>query len=218
MMEKAKKKSRAHTRYMNKAGIRVPGVTTITGTEAKPALVKWANKLGIEGIDSSKYVDELAKIGTLAHYMAECFITEKDPDFKDYSPDQIAVAETCMIKFYDWIEKHDFGLIGSELQLVSEKHQYGGTCDIYCKLDGIYTLIDLKTSKGLFPEHGTQVCAYAELLKENGMIVDEIKILRIGRSETEGFEIKEIFNRELQIEKFLALKRVYDINKILRKK
>ncbi|MBD3393661.1 MAG: hypothetical protein GF410_16730, partial [Chitinivibrionales bacterium] len=67
----AAKKGKVHTRYYNKAGKQVPGTTTITGVMNKSALVKWANGLGLRGIDVKNYVDELATIGTLAHYMIE---------------------------------------------------------------------------------------------------------------------------------------------------
>ena len=67
MADKLKKASRAHTRYYTTDGTLVPGSTTITGLLNKPALVKWANNLGLQGIDSSKYVDKAARVGTLIH-------------------------------------------------------------------------------------------------------------------------------------------------------
>ena len=48
--------------------------------------------------------------------------------------------------------------------------------------------MDLKTSKALFPEHMFQVAAYHSLLMENGYRVDGVRLLRVGRSEDEGFE------------------------------
>ena len=41
---------RAHQRYKIEDGTIVPGVTTVVGILNKPALVPWANKLGLEGI------------------------------------------------------------------------------------------------------------------------------------------------------------------------
>jgi ketopantoate reductase len=63
------KKSRAHIVYKTPDGKRVPGVTTITGMLDKPGLVKWANNLGLQGIDSTEHVKNLARIGTLAHLL-----------------------------------------------------------------------------------------------------------------------------------------------------
>ena len=67
MKDKLKKASKAHIRYKLKDGTVVPGATTITGLLNKPFLITWANRLGLEGIDSTKYRDAAADIGTLAH-------------------------------------------------------------------------------------------------------------------------------------------------------
>ena len=67
-------RSKVHTVYKTGDSIRVPSVTTILGVLSKPALIPWANRLGLQGIDSSKYVDRLATIGTLAHYWIESYI------------------------------------------------------------------------------------------------------------------------------------------------
>ena len=76
--DKLKKMSTAHTRYKTSDGQIVPGASTITGLLNKPMLVKWANNLGLQGIDSSKYTDKAASIGTLIHYLVECHITKKE--------------------------------------------------------------------------------------------------------------------------------------------
>lgn len=66
MKDKLRKASKAHVKYRTKDKVLVPGVTTITNLLNKPYLIKWANDLGLEGIDSTKYRDEAADIGTLA--------------------------------------------------------------------------------------------------------------------------------------------------------
>jgi len=69
--QKIRKRAKAHQRYRTSDGTIVPGVTTVIGILNKPALVKWANDLGLRGIDSASYVDETARIGTLAHEMVQ---------------------------------------------------------------------------------------------------------------------------------------------------
>ncbi|MBA7569795.1 hypothetical protein ES708_11536 [subsurface metagenome] len=59
----------AHIIYRTRSGQSVPGVTTILSVLNKPALVPWANRMGLQGIDVAKYVDDKAAIGTLAHYL-----------------------------------------------------------------------------------------------------------------------------------------------------
>lgn len=67
-------RAKPHTIYRTADGKRVPGVTTVLGIMNKPALVKWANTLGLQGIDSSAYVDETARVGTLAHEMIQEYL------------------------------------------------------------------------------------------------------------------------------------------------
>ncbi len=197
-------KTKAHTRYRNANGDIVPGVTTILGVLNKPYLVKWANNLGLEGIDSSKYVDHLARIGTLAHHMVECDLKGETPDTSDYSQDEISKAENSLISYYNWKERNSFVVIFSEARLVSEVYQYGGTIDCLAKIysgplgcAGKYVLIDFKTSKAIYDEHAFQLAAYRQLalekLNPNPLVadhieVDESRIVRIGRTEDEGFE------------------------------
>jgi hypothetical protein len=207
-------KTKAHTQYRLKDGTRVPGVTTILGVLNKPALVPWANRLGLQGIDSTKYVDDKAEIGTCAHYLIECDVKGVDPDLSDYSPRTVSLAENGLLKWLDW-KPSDFTLVGSELQLVSEQYRYGGTCDIVCTSQGKTMLVDIKTSgSGVWPEMKHQVCAYEMLLLEHGYIIDEIWILRVGRDDTEGFDAVKVYNWETHRKVFLHCRELYDLIKV----
>ena len=214
-------KSTAHQIYKLKDGTRVPGCTTITGVMNKPALVRWANNLGLKGIDSSKYVDDLASIGTLAHKLVENHINTFlkgpiDADFKDYTANQMSLAENAVLKFFTWEKENKVEYLKSELQMVSEKHRFGGCCDIYAKLNGKATLIDLKTAKGVYGEHFTQVAGYKLLLEENGYPVEDVRILRIGREEVEGFDDVSVPLIEKHQERFLVCLQLYNLNKQLK--
>ena len=191
-LEKAAGKAgKAHIRYKNKRGHIVPGVTTILSIIAKPALIRWSNQLGLNGIDSTAYVDETAKIGTLAHEMIQAHLGGNPVDFGAYSRDQINAAENALLSYYEWERRQNSGAIQTiaiELPLVSEMYQFGGTIDWYGKIGNGHWLIDIKTAKGLYPEHTMQVAAYYQLLEENGYKVDGVRLLRVGRSEDEGFD------------------------------
>jgi len=210
-------KTQAHPKYLLEDGSRVVGVTTVLSVMAKPALKFWANKLGLDGISISKYVDNLADIGTLCHKMVENYINNVETDFSDYSPNQRDKADNAFIKFLEWEKENEFTPIDSELRLVSEKYKFGGTCDIYAKLNGKLTLIDLKTSKACYSEQHTQVAAYSHLLQENGKEVEDVRILRIGRDETEGFEDIKIQAIDLHWRRFKHCLALYEINKRLKR-
>lgn len=213
---KALNKNKAHTRYKNAEGKIVPGATTILSVLNKPALVKWANNLGLQGIDSNSYVDSMATIGTLAHYMIECYLKKETPDLSEYSPAEISLAENSVLKFHEWEKSHTYELIFSEMNLVSEQYQYGGCLDIYWILDGKYTLTDLKTCKAIYSEQHTQLSSYRHLLIENGYPVDECNILRIGRDESEGYEFINSSNIDLHFERFKHCLAIYNLNKALK--
>ena len=192
-MEKTTKKSRAHIQYKLADGTKVPGVTTILNILAKPALVPWANRLGLQGIDVGKYVDEKADIGTCAHYLIHCDLTGETPDLSEYSPSTVDAAENGFLKWLDWKKGKKIEAVESELPLVSEFRKYGGTIDIYCLLDGVPTLIDIKTSgSGIYPEMRYQVAAYRVLLIDSGRHGHQALIIRVGRDDTEGFQVERV--------------------------
>lgn len=195
-----KKRSKAHQRYRLADGTIVPGVTTILGVLNKPALVKWANNLGLQGIDSSAYVDETAKIGTLAHEMVQEYLGGPEWDRTAYNPGQIDLAENAVLSFYEWERQNvdSFETIFIEEQFVSERFRFGGTVDFFGKFNGRKWLVDFKTCKALYPEHVFQTAAYWRLLLDAGHDIDGVRILRIGRSEDEGFDDKIISFPELE--------------------
>ncbi len=214
-MDKLKKSSRAHTVYKLKDGTRVCGVTTILSVLAKPQLIKWANNLGLQGIDSSKYTDAAARIGTLAHYMVQCHLTKEEPNFDEYSKDEIDQAENALISFFEWAKGHDIKPIFTEKALVSDIYGYGGTIDCYAEIDGKRGLIDFKTGKAIYSEMIIQLAAYKELLNENGYPVDNVRIIRIGRTEDEGFDERVVTDLRNHWWMFEHLLRVYELKKLI---
>ena len=211
------KKAKAHTVYKNKDGQRLPGVTTITGQLDKPALIKWANNLGLQGIDSAKYTDHLAEIGTLAHDMTACYLRGVECDTSEYTTKQIDQAENSCLSFYEWEKDSKLEPILIEQPLVSEEYQFGGTIDFYGKCNIAQELIDLKTGKAIYPEMWYQVAGYRILLREQGYKVDGCRILRIGRDETEGFDDPVKADTTIQEQIFLSLLELYNLKKLERR-
>ncbi len=216
MADALKKASKAHTIYKTEDGKRVPGATTITGLLNKPGLIKWANQLGLEGIDSSTYTDKAARIGTLAHQMVQDHLQGNETDTTDFSAMEIDKASNSFLSYLHWEEGHKVEPIICEEPMVSEKNRYGGTVDCYCLLDGVPTIVDFKTGSGIYNEYFVQVAAYRELLVENGYPVEQIKILRIGRDETEGFEERTVTDSRDWFEIFENLLRVHYLKKKLK--
>lgn len=222
--------------YKNENKKQVPSVTTILGVLDKPALKIWANNIGLQGIKMSEYVDDKALIGTLAHYIIECYIKNIQPNFAEFNAtdEQIEQAKKCADKFFEWENcQAEFIPIASELHLVSEKYQYGGTTDCISILNGKLTLVDFKTSNAVYDEGRQQVSAYKNATNENFEIIkpklqelgrnfNEIEqciILRIGRDENEGFEYIEVPDNVLDIgfDIFLDCLSIYNKKKLFNK-
>ena len=197
MKEKIPAKVKAHTRYKLKDGSRVPGITTVLNLRAKNALVKWSNDLGLRGISVGAYVDDLADIGTLAHAFITDHLTGQETDISDYSPNQVSLAENSVLSFWEWEEDHKIEeVFFCERPLVSEIHRFGGTLDIYAKVNGKREIIDLKSGSGIYNEAVWQVATLKVLLEENGFPVDGTRIVNIPRAETEAFLEKTVSQKE----------------------
>lgn len=206
--------TKIHQVYKNKNGIAVPGVTTILGMLDKPALLHWAWDLGIKGEDYRKVRDKAGNIGTIAHYLIECHVNKLEPDLSEYSPKNVETAQMAFEAYLEFAAKNDVVIISTEMQLVSNKYNYGGTIDCYCKLNGKYALLDFKTSSGLYPEMRCQVSAYENLLLENGYPVEEVHLLRIDKEKGE-FHHHRIDNTKKEWTLFKLLAKAYPLKKAI---
>jgi hypothetical protein len=214
-MSAVEKRSRAHQRYKTSDGRPAVGVTTVLSQMNKPCLVAWANKLGLQGIDSTKYVDALARIGSCTHYLVECDAKGITPKLGDFTANEIETAKKSFQKWINWRSQNKFELVESELNLVSDAFQFGGTCDIYAIINGTPTVLDIKTSKICYSEQRTQVIAYMRLMIENKKPVTDARIIRIGRDENEGFEDILVGAHDLHWKRFKACLALYWANKNL---
>lgn len=181
-------KTEAHQRYQGENGEQYPGVTTVLGILDKPGLVKWANNLGLQGIDSFRFTSERGEIGTLLHDMVMCYFAGRKPDTLDYSANQIKQAEHSMALFHKWRITYNVRPLLIEKHLVSKTYCYGGTLDLYATLtiggQDFNELIDFKTSAGFYPAHFAQIAAYRNLLIENGYAVENCRVVRLAPDPT----------------------------------
>lgn len=211
-------KTKIHTVYKNQAGDRVPSVTTILSVLAKPALIEWAWRMGTEGKDFKAVRDQAGDIGSLVHMMILADLKGEKLDLSEYSPSDVDKAETCLIKYWEWVKANPQKTMLCEAPLVSELG-YGGTPDWFGTIGNILTLVDYKSGKAIYAEFFSQAAAYAELLKENGYgYPEQVRIIRIGRDDTEQFEDRTITGESLggYFEIFLACLKIYQKRKELK--
>jgi len=178
------------------------------------SLVKWANRLGLEGIDSAKYRDDKADIGILGHALVVDRHKGIKTDTSDYTKNQIDQAENAALSYWEWEKQRKVEIIFAEEPLVSEEFQFGGTLDIYARVDGFYEIIDLKSGSGIWPEHFVQAGGgYRKLAEENEYQVDRVRILNIPRAETENFRDEVVADTDIYWKIFWNCLNIYRLKK-----
>jgi len=216
-------KTKAHIRYKNSKCNILPGVTTIIGILAKPALIHWSWKLGIQGIDYRKFRDEKADAGTLGHLFIMNHLRKRKTDTSEYSKKVINMAENSFLSFLEWEKEHKLEPILIEAPLVDEEWGYGGTPDYFGFVNGNPELIDFKTGSGIYDEYIIQVAAYQQLVinsDKTNELPEKVRILRIPRSNDEAFEEKLLSGKELKVawNIFLSCLTIYKLKKELKGK
>lgn len=161
----------AHKKYYNSSGDTVSSVTTIISNNLgwnKQMLIAWSKKMALtEGRDSDEVTEQAANIGTITHYLIECKIKNLVPDISQYKKEDLIIARNGYLGFCDWEAfwkpseyKHN------ELELVSDKYNYGGTIDIIAAKDDQLHILDIKTSNHIHPEMVIQLAAYKNMYEE----------------------------------------------------
>lgn len=97
--------------------------------------------------------DRAAELGTAVHDVAAAgrAVEEVDEELRPR-----------LAQYLDWLKVSGASIVGSEFQVWNLTAGYAGTIDLLCQLgDGSVWLVDLKTGKGVYPDHNLQVEAYA---------------------------------------------------------
>lgn len=204
------------------------GVTSATGVLDKPALMYWAvnQALGfldkvlipglvIDELNKPKLLaeaktihrqkkDEAADIGTAVHNYLETYIKskinwEKTPEL----PVNEQVKKGIMA-FIKWAKENKVQFMSSERKVYSKKYEYAGTLDMEAIVNGKLSIVDFKTSSGIYPEYFIQTAAYAKALEEEtGNKYQEVWILRIPKDGT-AFGYAKHDHINLYFESFLG--------------
>ncbi len=148
--------------------------------------------MGKEGKDVAEYTKQKAKLGTLIHTIIQSHLLRRELDVSAYTDDELSCGDKAYLRYLEWEKQHTIEEVEIEKELVSELYKYGGYLDLYCKLDGKYTVIDIKTSKTISIDQEIQVSSYAQLLMENNLPIDNIMILNLGKEDNSKLQVKEI--------------------------
>ena len=216
--------------YKMQDGRRVPGVTTILShMDGDPGgLMHWAWNLGMEGKDYRLERDKAAGIGTIAHELIDANMLGKpEPELtaehfgvdEENWPAMMSKARKAFGAYREWRSSIALEVVATELPLVSEWWQFGGTFDMLARLNGKLVIVDWKSSKSLYPKAIAQCAAYTLLVYEKlGMWCSGgAHLLRVGK-EHGDFHHHYWDDDILDVARnaFYACQVVYDANKILK--
>lgn len=157
-------------------------VTQILSALNKPALPRWAAKSSAEFVVQNFAVvsdlisrgqtaaavdlikgspwrarDKAADLGTAVHHLVEdyCVGNYLEPTADDE-------RSPFLDAFIDWLNTFQPKIEESEVTVFNQTTgPYAGTLDLIASIGGLRWLIDVKTGKGVYPEHGLQIAAYS---------------------------------------------------------
>ncbi len=161
-------------------------VTKVIDLLDKPALVGWANKLGLKGKSLKDYYKEVTEEGNDKHYEIENYLKHGI--------------------LFDGYEKLNESLIGFEVIAVEHRVENEfliGRIDLVLKKDNELYVCDFKRNKSIYLKTKLQLSAYKNLLNAN-------KICYINSKDFKIIEINIDTNKYYEI-----VKRLYQINTLM---
>lgn len=190
--------AKKYSKYALAGGTVVPGVTSILGCIAKPALYNWYAK---EGKNAQVKLEEAGEFGSKVHTLIEAIYHGQKPQLD-------AKLTKITENFQSVIEPLVQDWLWFERKLISEKYGYGGTADLaFIDKEGKRVLADIKTSSGVWPEMNLQLAAYEQALAEEGEKYDYKIIFHLDK-ETLVWEVVHIETEGL-LDVFLAALRIW---------
>jgi hypothetical protein len=197
--------------------IKVPGTTSITGLWGDSGgLTYWANQEGLAGRPlrgPGSRLELAAEIGTVVHNCVEKDIRGKGfPDLSNYDDEFVSKVLSGYAAYTKFKKTTNLVPFHTELGLTSSEWLFGGTIDAV-QLAGEISLIDWKTSSGIYPNHIYQLCGYSLLWNEAypESPIKSYHLLRFSKEEGDMTH-HEWNNLDLQIEGFKHLRIMYEID------
>lgn len=175
--------------------------------------------MGLQGKKHREVSQKAADAGTIAHAMIDADLKGKEFDASKHPSELLSLAETSYLNFLEWKKGSDLQIVGSEIPLISERYRFGGTIDCPAFIRGKMTILDWKTSNGVYEDYLIQIAAYGELWKENKPdqpLQGGFDLLRIAK-ETGAFHHHHWDSLPGCFDAFLHLRDLYDLKQQLKK-
>lgn len=187
----------------------VPSVTFITGSYPKGvAFYKW---LADKGWDESEAIKQAAgNKGSKVHLAIADILQGKEVRIESKYPNKEGLEEElsleecdCILSFVNWYKEVKPKVLAWETVIFSDQHNYAGTVDFLCEIEGETWIIDFKTGQYIWPEYELQLSAYRRAIENgenvfHGTDVTKLKtaVLQVGyRRNKNGYKFTEIENK-----------------------
>ena len=151
--------------YLTPSGSVYPSVTTVLSTLEKDKLKDWVNRVGEE--KANKIKTQASTRGTNVHNICEKYLLNED----GYLTGQMPANVSLFKQIQPYIDKYVDKVYGIEIPLYSDELKTAGRCDLFCRMHGVNTIADFKTSTNPKKEewienYFLQTTAYSMMIKE----------------------------------------------------
>ena len=165
--------------YITPEGKRYKSITTVLGSEPKPGIEQWVQRVGLE--EAEKIKRKAADRGSKLHKLCEDYINNDVTSFQmtKLMPD----LKENFIKIRKHIDENVGKVYAQEQALYSDKLKIAGRVDLICEWNGKLSIVDFKTSTKIKQEewienYFLQCTAYSLMFAERtGMWIDDIVVL-----------------------------------------
>lgn len=182
--------------------------------------MRWAYNMGLQGLDFEEQRDKAADAGTVAHALVEAHIKKQPQPIFNVDKEIETRGRSAFQQYLNWERHSRLEIIESEISLVSETYQFGGTIDAIGRLEAALCLPDWKSSNGLYSDALIQIAAYKNLWEENfpdRPITGGFHLCRFSKDWAD-FEHRHFGNLDDAWELFKHYRVAYDLDKRLQKR
>ena len=189
--------------YVTPNGHTYPSITSVLGSQPKPSLDAWRERVGDEEAD--RIMKESAKLGTDVHDLCERYLSNQN---------LLMVNDEARGVFnrLRFLLGNINNIVGLEIPLYSDILKLAGTADCIAEYNGVLSVIDFKTSKRAKKEewiedYFIQAFFYsAAFFEMTGAIPEQIVILIAVRESFEVQVFKKPFKEmDTYIEKLIQI-------------
>jgi genome maintenance exonuclease 1 len=168
--------SESGRRYKTPNGDIYPSVTTVLSSIPMPFIDNWRRKVGEE--TAKKISDAAAKRGSKIHGWCEQYLMKQAITHSPFEHEATMMFKNMKPELDKFDEVHAL-----ETRLWSDKLRVAGTVDCIAKIDGVFYIVDFKTSRQLknradIPSYFMQCAAYAVAWYERtGIAIAKMRVI-----------------------------------------